>query len=123
MPGFPPQSTAPCTRANARTGKVPKPSILGDTAVKVAGCRHLPQVGEVLDDVDARSKQGAMGRPFPASLGVVDSERVDPDQGDSRRDEVPHAIFAEERSTRAVGRTAEVTVPAGVNEYGRIDEG
>ena len=68
------------TSANARTGNVPIPRTRGGTAKKrkpAAG--EGGQVREVLHDEDARVEQDRVHRPGAVG-GVVDVERVDPDE-------------------------------------------
>jgi len=99
------QPVAAGSSANARTGKGTETLDCGRRCGEPgAPRRQVAQVGEVLDDVHARTEQQRVRWAFTSRLGVVDVDRVDPDQRRARVDEVLGAVSGEKWCADAVIR-------------------
>ena len=68
----------------------------------------------MLHDVYAGCQQLGMCRAFAAGFCIVDIDRVDADENDTRLDQVRRGIGAEVRRARGISRGAEVPIPAGM---------
>src|SRR3954447_26339964 len=79
--------------------------------------RQRAQVAHVLDNGDVFAQQRRMHGPLGVA-GVIDVERMDPDERGSQPHEVLARVEREKRMSRQVVWGSPMSIPAGVDQHG-----